>query len=478
MDKAVASAALVLGAPLLGARALVAYRQTGRVLHTRTVVGRDGGTFTLCSFAGEAFGARLPHLVHVARGQLRFVGPAPQSPTPRAFRPEDPQLVGQDVAPGVFCSERLRAHTGISYEHEYAGHGPVTHRDPRSGHPLSTCAPDAPPAGPASGARTPGPWDEGSAHPRPRRWRSADQSLLRPGNVALIARSVLARALGGHGTSGESPDSFELLGVHISNGSMDQALAWIARAASAAPHGRDRRLTDAGQQTLMVCFVNPSCLNAAVEDPDYLAVLQDADLVLADGIGVRIAARLRGIALRDNVNGTDLFPRLCLRARRLELPLFLLGARDGVARAAGEEMARQVPGLRIAGSHHGYLHDAPATEEQVIAEINASGARILLVGMGSPQQEHWLARHRHRLNVPVMIGVGGLFDFYSGRIPRAPLWVREIGMEWVWRLAQEPRRMWRRYVLGNPLFLWRVWRETRVDGPSAPQRSGRDRAAA
>lgn len=471
MDKAVAGAVLVLGAPLLGARALVAYRQTGRVLHTRTVVGHDGRTFTLCSFAGEAIGARLPQLVHVVRGQLRFVGPAPRPPAPWVYRPHDRTSFASAVAPGIFCSDRLRSYTGIAYER--AAPAPTRRRGP---------LPDRPEARPVS---VDGPLDSPDGRePEPTSWQPEDQSLLRPANVALIARSVLARALGGHGVDGEAPDMFELLGVDITNASMDQALAWIARAAS-APHGGamgaavgDRRAIDGGPSARMVCFVNPSCLNTAVEDADYLAVLQDADLVLADGIGVRMAARLRGIALRDNVNGTDLFPRLCRRARRLDLPLFLLGARDGVAREAAQEMIRQVPGLRIAGTHHGYIADDPALEAGVIAEINASGARMLLVGMGAPHQERWLARHRHRLKVPVVIGVGGLFDFYSGRIPRAPLWVREIGMEWVWRLAQEPRRMWRRYVIGNPLFLWRVWRDVRVTESSAPQGASRDHAVA
>ncbi len=186
-------------------------------------------------------------------------------------------------------------------------------------------------------------------------------------------------------------------------------------------------------------------------------MLQRAARVLPDGIGLQIGCRMRGLALAANVNGTDLFPRLCERAARDGLSLFLLGARPGVAEAVADNMRRRYPELIVAGARHGYF--APSEESDLIARINASGARILLVAFGVPRQELWLAEHRDRLRPPVRMGVGGLFDFYSGRIPRAPLWLREIGLEWTWRLAQEPGRMWRRYLLGNPLFLYRVWRQ-------------------
>jgi N-acetylglucosaminyldiphosphoundecaprenol N-acetyl-beta-D-mannosaminyltransferase len=117
-------------------------------------------------------------------------------------------------------------------------------------------------------------------------------------------------------------------------------------------------------------------------------------------------------------------------------------------------MLERYPQLKIAGARDGYF--SPEEEEGVVDAINGSGARILLVAFGAPRQELWLARWRDRLLAPVSMGVGGLFDFYSGRIPRAPLWMREMGLEWVYRLMQEPGRMWRRYVIGNPLFLYRV----------------------
>jgi N-acetylglucosaminyldiphosphoundecaprenol N-acetyl-beta-D-mannosaminyltransferase len=166
-----------------------------------------------------------------------------------------------------------------------------------------------------------------------------------------------------------------------------------------------------------------------------------------------------GQGLRANVNGTDLFPHLCEAAARENLPIFLLGARPGIAQAAADAMVQRYPDLKVAGARDGYF--GPDEDKTVVEAINASGAQILLAAFGAPRQELWIARWREHLTVAVAMGVGGLFDFYSGRIPRAPVWMREIGLEWVYRLLQEPGRMWRRYVIGNPIFLYRVWQQAR-----------------
>ncbi|MDH5536877.1 MAG: WecB/TagA/CpsF family glycosyltransferase, partial [Betaproteobacteria bacterium] len=154
-----------------------------------------------------------------------------------------------------------------------------------------------------------------------------------------------------------------------------------------------------------------------------------------------------------------LFPRLCRMAADEGLSLYLLGARPGVAAAVAENARKRVPQLAIAGHRDGYW--AEQDEQSVVSAIRASGADILLVAMGAPRQELWIAKNAPRLGVKVALGVGGLFDFYAGRVARAPLWLRELGLEWTYRLLQEPRRMWRRYVIGNPLFLWRAWRWAR-----------------
>ncbi|MDD5272632.1 MAG: WecB/TagA/CpsF family glycosyltransferase, partial [Methylovulum sp.] len=137
--------------------------------------------------------------------------------------------------------------------------------------------------------------------------------------------------------------------------------------------------------------------------------------------------------------------------------LFLLGGLPDVAAQAAAAMQQRFPGLAVVGVQDGFFTDSE--EPQVLAKINASGADIVLVGFGVPKQELWLAHYRQQLNPIICMGIGGLFDYYSGRIPRAPVWLREMGMEWAWRLLQEPGRMWRRYLIGNPLFLYRVWRQ-------------------
>jgi exopolysaccharide biosynthesis WecB/TagA/CpsF family protein len=266
--------------------------------------------------------------------------------------------------------------------------------------------------------------------------------------VGLMLRAAVARFLGGRRAWWRLAGPVEFFGVPVNDSSMDDAVDWLVeQAVSGAP--------------TRVGFVNPHCLNLAHGDDGYRAVLSSADRVYADGIGIRLACRLLGAQLSANVNGTDMFPRLTESASKRDLSFFLLGARPGVAAATAAAMQERQPGLHIAGVRDGYF--GRDDEAAVIDEINASGADILLVAMGAPKQDLWLAANHERLQVPVRIGVGGLFDFYSGRIRRAPVWVREVGFEWFWRLLQEPGRMWRRYVVGNPVFLWRVWRE-RVSG--------------
>lgn len=234
----------------------------------------------------------------------------------------------------------------------------------------------------------------------------------------------------------------ELFGVGIADTKLEDAAAWIVRRAQ-------HRLQSS------VAFLNAHCVNTLYRDEIYKRALAGMDRVFADGSGMRLAARASGIALQDNVNGTDLFPVLCRKAAAAGTGLYLLGARPGIAAAAGQQMQAVNPGLRIAGTRDGYFQ-GEAGEARVIDDINASGADIVLVAMGVPTQEVWIARNRHLLAAPVVIGVGGLFDYYSGRIPRAPMALRRMGLEWAWRLAQEPRRLARRYLLGNIEFMARV----------------------
>jgi exopolysaccharide biosynthesis WecB/TagA/CpsF family protein len=234
------------------------------------------------------------------------------------------------------------------------------------------------------------------------------------------------------------------LGVAIDNLTMDEAIGDILAAAA-----------DSEPKTF--AFVNADCLNKAVGNASYARILSRQFRVFADGSGIRWASRLRGLEVRENVNGTDLFPLLCHHAAKRGLGIYLLGAKPGVAAEAARRIKEVTPDLVVSGTRDGFF--SAHEEEDVIEKINASGSGILLVAMGAPRQEEWIERNRSRLSVGVVIGVGGLFDFFAGRVSRAPLGLRRTGFEWVWRFLQEPSRMWRRYIIGNPVFLWRCMRE-------------------
>lgn len=397
IDLALACPALLLLGPLMIVRAAIACLESAPVVQSIARVGRGRLVFSELRFGGSAPGAGLARLLNVIRGELSFTGPDALSPSDCAGIDIE-GAVRFEVRPGIVSAHGLRKRLGIAFEPE-----PVTAR------------------------------------------RSVEQRSVRR-TLGLLARAVIVSLLTSKKAC-RSPSRFEVMDVPIVNTDMDEAIHWMtARAASGIP--------------TLAAFVNSDCLNISSRNRQYRSVLRAADRVFADGIGVRIAARLRGISVLDNVNGTDLVARLCVDAANRNLSIFFLGARPGVAAKAASAMRNRVRGLRMAGAHHGYF--SPDEEESVIERINASDADILVVALGAPHQELWLARNAARLQPTLRLGVGGCFDFYSGRIPRAPMWMREAGVEWVWRLVQEPRRMWRRYLVGNLLFLQRAWLDARA----------------
>jgi exopolysaccharide biosynthesis WecB/TagA/CpsF family protein len=208
-------------------------------------------------------------------------------------------------------------------------------------------------------------------------------------------------------------------------------------------------------------FVNAHCLNVAARDPTYRWALARADFRLPDGAGMQLAARLRGERFVENLNGTDLFVPLCREAAARGLPIYFFGSAEGVARGAADAALDLAPGLVVAGARNGFF--GADEEDAIIDDINASGARIVLVALGVPKQEIWIARNRHRLSADLVVGVGAQFDFWSGRVPRAPALLRRAGLEWVMRLAVEPRRMARRYLWGNFEFTLGAFVGRRID---------------
>lgn len=213
-----------------------------------------------------------------------------------------------------------------------------------------------------------------------------------------------------------------------------------------------RLLAEPRPRTLV--YVNAHSLNLARSHPRYRACLTDADLVLNDGSGLSLAARVRGLRFPANLNGTDFTPEVLRVAARDGLGVYLLGGRDGVAAEAARRLPAVVPGLRVVGHHHGYVDDGQGDE--LAERIRQSGADIVLVAMGNPQQELWLAEHLPATGAALGVAVGAYFDFVAERVPRAPRWMRNAGIEWLYRLRREPRRLFTRYVVGNPLFMARV----------------------
>ena len=268
------------------------------------------------------------------------------------------------------------------------------------------------------------------------------------------AAQVLARSLLGAAKpapvlwSGDanSPRKSRLFGLAIDNTRLGLAAREMALAA------RDRR-------SMRVVFVNAHVVNTAMADNQYKAAVSSADRIYADGSGMAVAARMCGTPLMDNVNGTDLFPLLCREGIAAGTSIFLLGGKPGVAEAAARTISDFGMGAAIAGTHHGYFEHGSADEDRVIGLINASGAKIVLVAMGVPLQDQWAQRNASRLDASVIAGVGGLFDFFSGQVARSPKFMRTAGCEWVWRLALEPRRMAKRYLAGNVVFLAHAARE-------------------
>lgn len=239
-----------------------------------------------------------------------------------------------------------------------------------------------------------------------------------------------------------------LLGLAIANVTLDEAVdLLVSRVRLRVP--------------TRVCFVNAHCVNVAASDARYRRCLAAADLIFADGTGMRLAGRIMRSPIVDNVNGTDLFPRLCGALTKGGARLFLLGAEPGVAEDVATWIRDRYPHLDIVGTRHGY--ESIEQADETVATIRDSRADILLVAMGVPKQELWIHEHLGECGVPVALAVGGLFDFYSGRARRAPLWMRRLGIEWLFRLCREPRRLWRRYLIGNWMFVGRVWATRRQE---------------
>lgn len=207
-----------------------------------------------------------------------------------------------------------------------------------------------------------------------------------------------------------------------------------------------------------IFFVNTHTLNLAISDANYTKIIDSADYVFGDGTGVRWAFRIiKKIHLEDNVNGTDLIPEFLIATANKKYRCFLLGATPEEIEVAASHINTNYQKWQVADFHHGYFE--PEDNQKIIKQINKSGAELLLVGMGNPLQEQWISENKDKLNIPIVIGVGGLFTYWAGNLDRAPLWMRKLGIEWIHILRRQPKK-WQRYIFGNLLFLFRIFKES------------------
>ena len=244
------------------------------------------------------------------------------------------------------------------------------------------------------------------------------------------------------------PTTANIMGLPVVLFSPDETLAQIVQAINRS-------------ERLLIGHVNAHAFNLVAHSPKLSAFFtQHADWVLCDGFGVRLAARLLGQPLPPRHTLPDWLPRLCDTAVHREFSLFLLGAQPGVAAQAAEHLQAAHSGLKIVGTQHGYFDQRPGSPDcrAILETINQAQPDILLVGLGMPLQEYWLMENWPHLAVKVALTGGAIFDYASGALPRPPRWMCDHGLEWLGRLLIEPRRLWRRYLIGLPAFAGHILR--------------------
>lgn len=240
------------------------------------------------------------------------------------------------------------------------------------------------------------------------------------------------------------PDYRLLFGLRIDGVRMDEAVDRCRQAVQT-------------RKTVLIGVLNAAKIVNLRYDPGLQDALLDCNLLLADGQSVVWASRLLGKPLPERVAGIDLFEQLLALAHQQRRAVYLLGAKPEVLAALEQRVNRRWPGLRIVGSHHGYFSDTEGVE--IAADIGASHADMLFLGMPSPKKEIFLSRYRHVLDVPVLHGVGGSFDVLAGLTRRAPRAWQRLGLEWAYRILQEPGRLWKRYLVTNSAFIALALRE-------------------
>lgn len=397
MRMLIAVFALIIVLPKVGIQCLIAlYKQQRISLWTCVYAGRDLQAIEHRTIlvANRPL-ANIDQWLHYLKGSIDLTGPAPIELN-EAKRMTASDKARFSLAPGIITPYKIKKASGIAHQTEQQISLQFIENDSRSK------------------------------------------------RLMLIAVWAIQHIIGSHSKRLSSPKEFNLFGVRLSNGTMQDATDTIMN-----------RLNNPKDETSTFAFVNADCANHYYHNDEYKQILNSFDSVFPDGIGVKIAAQHQGLALKENVNGTDMFPLLCTELNTQKKRVFLLGATKEVIQKTAQKLAHQYPNIVICGYIDGYSYNDQA--ETLCNHINQCHPDMLFVAMGAPRQEQWINDNISRLNVKATMGVGGLFDFYSGQVSRAPEWLRELSLEWVWRLAVQPLDKGKRYLVGNPLFLLHVF---------------------
>ena len=206
----------------------------------------------------------------------------------------------------------------------------------------------------------------------------------------------------------------------------------------------------------LLTYLNVHVANTAIRQPSLKKFLTEADCLYCDGSGIQMGASLLGESIPCRLPAADWFIDLFQFMADEGFTAFLLGGEPGVAQRMTEMVRQDVPNHTITGLHHGYILNDPEVEARVIAQINEARPDLLIVGFGTPLQEDWITAHRDQLDVSLIIPLGAVMDYFAGQLPRCPEWMGNMGLEWLFRFAVEPKRLFTRYMIGNPWFLSRM----------------------
>ena len=234
------------------------------------------------------------------------------------------------------------------------------------------------------------------------------------------------------------PNRYPILNTYVNALSMEETIACVEQII-------------ASKKPTQHVVINASKINLMNEDSELKDIVNECPLINADGSSIVWAAKKLGVPLHERVTGCDLFQELIKVAANKGYKVYFFGAREEVVLEVKRIFEEKYPTLQITGYRNGYFTEAD--ESEIVNDMASSGADMMFVAFSSPKKEYWVHKYLDQLNIPFVMGVGGSFDIVAGKTTRAPKWIQKIGMEWFYRFIQEPRRMWRRYIIGNAKFI-------------------------